>query len=198
MKLCVAFLSDRWSGLCWLLLCLLLSPPLVAEGVNPSLMPSVNQESTNQDSTNQATLSPEEREFLQRKGRVKMCVDPEWLPLEKIEGGVHIGIAADYMAIMQDFLTIPIELVPVKSWTQSVELAKARRCDIFSLAMPTPERLEYMQFTPPYLRFPLVLASRSRVITSYSIHYTKLYEGSCSSRRRRPPPASPSSIPSTR
>ncbi len=91
-----------------------------------------------------------------------MCVDPDWLPLEKIEEGVHIGIAADYMALMQEFLGIPIELVLVKNWPQSVELAKARRCDIFSLAMSTPERLEYMRFTPPYLRFPLVLVSRSQ------------------------------------
>jgi len=136
---------------------LLVSSPLAAEGVNPSLLPS-----TTQGTDTEVALSPEERDFLERKGRVKMCVDPDWLPLEKIEEGVHIGIAADYMSIMQAFLGIPIELVPVKSWTQSVALAKARKCDIFSLAMTTPERLGYMQFTQPYLRFPLVLASRSR------------------------------------
>ncbi len=136
---------------------LLVSSPLAAEGVNPSLLPS-----TTQGTDTEVALSPEERDFLERKGRVKMCVDPDWLPLEKIEEGVHIGIAADYMSIMQAFLGIPIDLVPVKSWTQSVALAKARKCDIFSLAMTTPERLGYMQFTQPYLRFPLVLASRSR------------------------------------
>lgn len=91
-----------------------------------------------------------------------MCVDPDWLPLEKIENGVHIGIAADYMALMQRFLGVPVELVVTRDWVQSIEFAKARKCDIYSLAMPTPERLEYMAFTRPYLRFPLVLATHDR------------------------------------
>ncbi|MFA7084645.1 MAG: transporter substrate-binding domain-containing protein, partial [Arcobacteraceae bacterium] len=33
-------------------------------------------------------------------------------------------------------------------------------CDIFSLAMSTPKRLEYMNFTKPYLSFPLVIATK--------------------------------------
>ena len=140
-----------------MLLCLLLMlvcGSLPAEMPNPSLLPLASR-----DVSNGIHLSDGEREFLQRKGRVTMCVDPDWLPLEKIEAGVHVGIAADYIALMERFLDVPIVLVPTESWTQSVEWAKSRQCDIFSLAMPTPERLEYMVFTKPYLRFPLVLAT---------------------------------------
>ncbi len=145
-----------WRCLAGLLL-LLCGALLQAREVNPSLVPLVGEASAVQPA-----LSSEERDFLQRKGRVSMCVDPDWLPLEKIEEGVHIGIAADYMTLMEKFLGIPIELVATATWSHSVNLAKARQCDIFSLAMPTPERLEYMAFTKPYISFPLVLATLNR------------------------------------
>jgi polar amino acid transport system substrate-binding protein len=111
------------------------------------------------DATDEFALNSHEWNFVQRKGRITMCVDPDWLPLEKIQDGKHIGIASDYLEIMQRFLDVPIELVETESWVQSIEFAKARRCDILSLAMTTPERLRYMDFTQPYLRIPLVLAS---------------------------------------
>jgi polar amino acid transport system substrate-binding protein len=139
----------------WLLLSLFCAPLASAE-VNLSLLPLYDYATHGKQS-----LSPEERNFLQQKGHVTMCVDPDWLPLEKILNGEYVGIAADHMAIMEHFLGIPIQLVPTTTWRQSVELAKARQCDIFSLAMPTPERLDYMSFTKPYLRFPLVMATHT-------------------------------------
>ena len=108
----------------------------------------------------QISLTDEERSYLHSKKKITMCIDPAWMPLEKIEKGKHIGMTADYMAILQKKIGVPIELVPTVSWTQSIEYAKARKCDIFSLAMPTEERLSYMNFTRPYLTIPVVLATK--------------------------------------
>ncbi len=106
-------------------------------------------------------FSQAEKEYLHQKKKITMCVDPQWMPLEKIENGVHIGIAADYIALFQQKIPIPITLVPTVNWSQSILYAKARKCDIFSLAMPTPERRTYMDFTKPYLNIPLVMAARN-------------------------------------
>ena len=46
-----------------------------------------------------------------------------------------------------------------KSWSESIAYAKARKCDILSLAMETPERKKHFNFTPPYLTVPLVIAT---------------------------------------
>lgn len=105
-------------------------------------------------------LDKEETGFLKKKGAVTMCVDPDWMPMERIRNGRHDGISADFMKLIEDYLGIPIQLVATESWPESIDFAKARKCDIFSLAMSTPERLEYMTFTTPYLRLPLVLATR--------------------------------------
>ncbi len=102
----------------------------------------------------------EYQEYLNKKKTITMCVDPNWMPYEKIEKGKHIGMAADFMAIFQNKFGIPIVLVPTQTWEESLLFAQERKCDIFSLAMSTPSRLEYMNFTKPYMSFPLVVATK--------------------------------------
>jgi PAS domain S-box-containing protein len=101
----------------------------------------------------------EYQEYLNKKQTITMCVDPNWMPYEKIDKGKHIGMAADFMGIFEKKLGIPIVLVPTQTWEESLFFAQERKCDIFSLAMSTPSRLEYMNFTQPYMSFPLVVAT---------------------------------------
>ncbi len=104
-------------------------------------------------------LMEEEHQYLSHKKEITMCVDPDWMPFEKIEGGKHIGMNAEYINIIQSKIGIPITLVPTESWMESIEFAKARKCDILSLVMETPTRKQYMNFTKPYLNIPLVIAT---------------------------------------
>lgn len=105
-------------------------------------------------------FSSDEREFLAGKEYVSMCIDPDWMPLEAIRKGKHVGMTAEFFHLFEQRLGIPIRLVNTENWSQSVEFAKARKCDIFSLAMETPSRKEYMDFSEPYMRIPLVLATQ--------------------------------------
>ncbi len=83
------------------------------------------------------------------------------MPLEEIENGKHVGMSADYFHLIEKKIGIPIVLIPTQNWSESIAYAKARKCDILSLAMATPERRIYMHFTDPYLSIPLVLATRN-------------------------------------
>jgi polar amino acid transport system substrate-binding protein len=105
-------------------------------------------------------LTAEEERHLRKKGQINMCIDPDWMPLEAIHKGEHIGMSRDYMELIHEKINTPIVMVPTDTWLESIEKAKARECDIYSLAMPTPERKLYMNFTKPYLKIPLVLATR--------------------------------------
>lgn len=101
-----------------------------------------------------------------------MCIDPDWMPYEKFdETGNHIGITSDYFKIFQKELGIPIKAIKTKTWSESIEAAKQRKCDIYSLAMETPKRKEYMNFTTPYLSFPLVLATQLNVPFMDNVKY---------------------------
>ena len=105
------------------------------------------------------SLTEKEKEYLKKKKNITMCVDPQWYPFEAIENNKHIGIASDVMQDFEDKLNIPIKYLTVKNWQESIELAKKRECDIFSLASSTPLRQEYMNFTSPYLSMPIVIVT---------------------------------------
>ncbi len=105
-------------------------------------------------------LSSKEVAFLSHKKSIKMCVDPNWMPLEMIKDGKHVGVSAEYFKLLQKNISVPIELVKTKTWLQSLEYAKKRKCDILSLAMSTDNRKKYMNFTKPYLSTPLVIVTK--------------------------------------
>ena len=108
--------------------------------------------------------SKEEQQYFTDKKFITMCVDPDWMPLESIKNGKHVGMAADYIQKIQTQLGTPIELVVTQSWSQSLEFSKSRQCDILSMAMETPERATYLNFTAPYLTVPLVLATKKEAL----------------------------------
>jgi len=101
-----------------------------------------------------------EQAYLLNKKEIMMCIDPFWMPLEMNDQGKHVGMAADYIKMMEKTMGIPISVVQTHTWLESIAFAKQRKCDIFSLAMETPERKEYMNFTKPYIVIPLVLVSK--------------------------------------
>ena len=104
-------------------------------------------------------LNSEERAYLQAKGKIRACVDPEWYPFEMIHDGKYVGIAADVMQHFASKIGIPIEHVNVSNWQESLTKAQKRECDIFSLATETPTRKLYMNFTQPYLHLPVVVVT---------------------------------------
>jgi len=109
--------------------------------------------------TNTELLTKEEKAYLKKKKVIKVCADPNWMPFEKIENGKLRGMSGDFLKIVSQRLNMPFQILPDKSWQESVQKAKTRQCDMFSLAMKTPSRQKYMDFTKPYLSIPLVLAT---------------------------------------
>jgi len=117
-------------------------------------------------------LNEEEVVYLSKKRLIKMCVDPNWMPLERInENGLHEGISADLIKTMSHKLNLNIELVKTSSWKQSLDFIKNKECDILSLAMKTKEREEYLDFTTPYFSSPFVIATLDKELFVENIEH---------------------------
>ena len=101
------------------------------------------------------------KEYLQNKKKINVCIDPNWMPLEKIQNGRYIGISKEYMDYFQSILHVPIILVPTNSWSDSLEKLKEKKCDILSLAMDTKEREKYINFTKPYISSNFVVVTKN-------------------------------------
>ncbi len=108
-----------------------------------------------------ALLNYEERDYLDKKREITMCIDPNWLPFEQNKNNEHIGIVGDYIRHLSSLIKIPIVLVPTHSWEQSLEFAKQRKCDIISSAVETPARKTFLSFTNPSLQYSVAIATTS-------------------------------------
>ena len=105
-------------------------------------------------------LTKKEEDYLSEKKQITMCIDPDWMPFEKIEKGKHVGLSAEYIEIVKNNIKIPIKLIQTKNWDESVKKAKSRECDIYSMSSMTSNRQKYMDFTSPYLDIPIVIATQ--------------------------------------
>ena len=106
-------------------------------------------------------LNMDEKEYLQGKKEITMCVDPDWEPFEIInEEGEHIGISADLIQLVSKRLAVPIRLIPTKTWQETLERSKSGQCDILSFVNQTPEREKWLVFTQPLLSDPNILITR--------------------------------------
>ncbi|NVK74037.1 MAG: transporter substrate-binding domain-containing protein [Oceanospirillaceae bacterium] len=95
---------------------------------------------------------------------IKYCINPSGLPFEGLnEDGEHVGMSSDYYHLFEQMLSAKFELVKTRTWNESVEFIKQKKCDMLALSMETPERKAFLNFTDHYLDVPLVVATRVNV-----------------------------------
>ena len=116
-----------------------------------------------------AVISDAEKEYLKKKKVITMCIDPDWMPFEKLENDTYTGMSSDFFKLFRKKIPANIKLIETQNWDESLEYAKSRKCDIISLSMKTPSRDKYLNFTEPYVDIPLVIATKLDVafISSY-------------------------------
>lgn len=65
--------------------------------------------------TSEVIFTEQELAYLTQKKQLNLCIDPDWMPLEKLENGEHIGISSDYFKLFQKHIHIPITLLKTNS-----------------------------------------------------------------------------------
>ncbi|MBH3389744.1 EAL domain-containing protein [Pseudomonas putida] len=104
------------------------------------------------------TLTDEEKAWLAAHQQLSLGVDASWPPFEfRDQEGRYQGLAADYIAAIQQRLGVTLKPVEPSSWTEVLAQARENRIDLLPGIMSTPERQGYLAFTRPYLDFPIVI-----------------------------------------
>ncbi len=119
-------------------------------------------------STKALKLTAEETKWLKQHNQLRLAIDIDWPPFEYVDGsGEYLGIAADYIKLIAQRLGV--ELIPSTnmSWSEVVEASKQRALDIYPALPITQDREQYLDFTRPYLSFPLM------IITNQDIPYVR-------------------------
>ncbi|SFX00961.1 diguanylate cyclase domain-containing protein [Marinospirillum alkaliphilum] len=93
---------------------------------------------------------------------VRMCIDPDWEPLERLTPeGEFIGIAADLLDMIFARVGLDYEVQPSRDWDESLAMAQVGDCDALALLNQTEARSLWLIFTEPYLTDPNVIIARS-------------------------------------
>jgi len=106
-------------------------------------------------------LTAEEKDWLADHREMKLGIDPDFMPFEAFgPGDVYEGISASYVDILNQKLGI--NMVPVKglSLLEMKEAAIAGNLDVLPCISMTSQRSEVLNFTRPYINFPVVAVTR--------------------------------------
>jgi diguanylate cyclase (GGDEF)-like protein/PAS domain S-box-containing protein len=107
-------------------------------------------------------LSPKESDFLRFLGPVRVCVDPDWEPFERITpDGEYVGIAADMIRLVGERAGLTFLITSTRDWDESVALSRAGECEILAFLNATPQREQWLVFTEPYFVDANVLVTRA-------------------------------------
>lgn len=106
-------------------------------------------------------LGRTEQAWIKRNPEIKVAIDQAWHPIEYVDNN------GDYTGVVKVFLDRISSLTGLKfvpetqlDWNSSVNAVKAGEIEMFSAIIETPERNQYVNFTPAYLEFPMVVATR--------------------------------------
>lgn len=109
-------------------------------------------------------LTKEEKAWLAAHPHIRVGIDVGWPPFEYVtESGEYKGMAAEYMDIIQKKLGVTFLVEKNLSWADVVQNMKDRKLDLYSCVVKSKERDSYMNFTTPYLSFPMVIISNDSI-----------------------------------
>lgn len=107
-------------------------------------------------------FTKDEYEYLIDKKNINYCIDPNWMPLDKIEENKHIGLSSEYIKIFEEKLGVKFNLIKTNSWSSSLESIKNENCEFIPFIYRTKEREKILNISKPYLSFPLVIATKMK------------------------------------
>lgn len=103
-------------------------------------------------------LSNREKTWLRQHTDISLGVDAAWQPLEYIdEQGQYQGLSSDFMHYFSRQMGLTFKSPEKLSWSDVVERLKNKTIDLAPLLIKTEKRAEFLDFTQPYLNFPVVI-----------------------------------------
>ncbi len=114
-------------------------------------------------------LTDEERDFLSKTEQITVHNEMDWAPFNFNEKGTPKGFSIDYMKLLAQKTGLEIQFVHGPSWDEFLEMMKSGKLDLMLNIAKSPEREQYLEFTPPYIEMIQMLYTRDDFPTVTSI-----------------------------
>jgi polar amino acid transport system substrate-binding protein len=113
----------------------------------------------------QESLSPQDqalvKEYRNRYGGIRLSGRTDWYPIDfhdNLKG--QQGIAPDIFNHIHQELHIPFQQLNAKNIEESITSLITAQADVIPAIVPTSEYQDTLAFTKPYIRLPMVIATR--------------------------------------
>jgi len=118
----------------------------------------------------EVVLSAEERQWLTEHPVIRLSPDPAFAPIEEINAnGEYVGMAADYMDLIEKKINFKFTIVGYPTWKQVVEETKQKNVDVLAAVTQSTQREEYLNFTTPHIKLPGMIIVSDRTTGKVSI-----------------------------
>ncbi len=105
-------------------------------------------------------LTPAEKTWLDRHPTITIAGPRSFPPFHYYEKDQLKGISADYIIQLAAQLGLKLRILADLTWTQVLERVQQGEIDLIPCIAKTTERKTYLDFSVPYLTFPLVIVTR--------------------------------------
>ena len=120
---------------------------------------SLEQET--QEFTPETMFSQEEKDWLKLHRQIRLGIDPQHPPYDFLDAAkVHSGVSSDYVNLLNKRLDVEMKPVAASNWNEVIEQTQKGNIDVIPCIAKTPSRTNYLLFTQPYFRVPLVILTR--------------------------------------
>ncbi len=103
-------------------------------------------------------LTDQEKAWLATHPVIHVGIDSDFPPYEWIDkDGNYVGMAADYMRLLEKKLGVHFEIVKNRPWAEILAMAKQGKLDMLACAVKTPERSQFLNFSEPYKAGPAII-----------------------------------------
>ena len=107
-------------------------------------------------------VSEPERQWLAAHPVIRFTGDPDWLPYEAFDSkGHYIGMVAEYLRLLEKKLPIKFEILPTRTWVESVNFVKQNKVDVVSATVDSYLQAN-LDFSQSYLTSPVVIVMRDQ------------------------------------
>ncbi len=118
-------------------------------------------------------LTKQEIYYLLKKRIIKICVFPNFYPLEAVKNGQYVGVTKIIIDKLKQKLPIPVKIIVTKNNNEAIQKTIQGVCDIKSLALENYTKYKNKLFIIPYIRDYFVVITKINKPYLKSINYFK-------------------------
>jgi len=107
-------------------------------------------------------FTEKEQAWLAKHPVIRVGVDKDYAPYEWVEKGEYKGLTANYLNLLEERIGVHFEIIKDQPWSEVLAMAKSGKLDILSCINRTVQREEFLFFTRPYVKNPIVIVNASR------------------------------------